>query len=288
MNKFWDSLAQLLSQKSGRPFKLVSAKSISGGDINSAYKLYGEDVTYFVKLNQKQHAHMFESESQALLEAMSTKSIRVPKPVLHGELQNQAFLVLEWLDIGGRGSWLEFGKQLGKMHQACAESFGWHRDNTIGTTPQINQLSKDWVDFYISNRLQPQFKMARTKGYQSKFENELLKRVPSYFQNYKAKASFLHGDLWGGNASFTQQGEPVIFDLASYHGDLETDLAMTELFGGFPEDFYVGYRKVQPVDDGYEKRKTLYNLYHILNHYNLFGGSYGLQADSMIDRLLKD
>jgi len=165
--------------------------------------------------------------------------------------------------------------------------FGWHRPNTIGTTPQPNDWAEDWTEFWIDRRIGWQLRLARRRGGQFPQSDRLLAAIPSLLEGHQPQPALLHGDLWSGNAAVTADGVPVIFDPATYWGDRETDLAMTELFGGFPDRFYTGYRSVYPYEPGYEIRKSLYNLYHILNHFNLFGGGYASQANAMIDRLLR-
>ncbi|WP_236503334.1 fructosamine kinase family protein, partial [Tychonema sp. BBK16] len=164
--------------------------------------------------------------------------------------------------------------------------FGWDISNTIGSTVQINNWTGNWAEFWAEHRIGYQLKLAKSRGGNFAQEERLLKLIPALLAGYEPKSSLVHGDLWGGNAGVTSAGEPVIFDPATYFGDREVDLAMTELFGGFPAEFYRGYNQVWPLDSGYEKRKTLYNLYHILNHFNLFGGSYASQANQMINIIL--
>jgi fructosamine-3-kinase len=164
--------------------------------------------------------------------------------------------------------------------------FGWDINNTIGSTVQINNWTANWAEFWAEHRIGYQLKLARRRGGHFPQGERLLKVIPELLAGYEPQPSLVHGDLWGGNAGVTSAGEPVIFDPAAYFGDREVDIAMTELFGGFPAEFYRGYNQVGPLDLGYEKRKTLYNLYHILNHFNLFGGSYASQANQMINRIL--
>ena len=180
------------------------------------------------------------------------------------------------------------GKQLAQLHLAKTEkqAFGWHRNNTIGSTPQINPWNEDWIEFYTENRLRYQFDLARQKRMSFKYEEDLYEKIPQFFADYDPEASILHGDLWGGNASANRHDLPVIYDPATYYGDRETDIAFTELFGGFTQAFYQNYHQTYPLDPGYKIRKKLYNLYHVLNHYNLFGGGYASQAQSMIHELL--
>ncbi|NEP47653.1 MAG: fructosamine kinase family protein [Moorea sp. SIO3C2] len=165
--------------------------------------------------------------------------------------------------------------------------FGWNQNNTIGSTPQVNQWMSDWVEFFVEYRLGYQFQLARRRSGRFPKQDQLLAVVPKLL-DHQPQPSLVHGDLWGGNAAITMAGEPVIFDPATYVGDREVDIAMTELFGGFPAAFYRGYNEVWPLDQGYKQRKKLYNLYHILNHFNLFGSGYESQANRMIDQILKD
>ena len=164
--------------------------------------------------------------------------------------------------------------------------FGWDINNTIGSTIQINNWTANWARFWAEHRIGYQLKLARCRGGHFPQGERLLEVIPELLAGYEPQPSLVHGDLWGGNAGVTSAGEPVIFDPAAYFGDREVDIAMTELFGGFSAQFYRGYNQVWPLDSGYEKRKTLYNLYHILNHFNLFSGSYQSQANEMIDRIL--
>jgi len=188
---------------------------------------------------------------------------------------------------GNQKSWQKMGHNLAKMHQnISSQGFGWERNNTIGSTPQINIWKSNWIEFYLEYRLGYQFQLARRKGGNFPLQDKLLATIPELLKNHEVQPALVHGDLWGGNAGFTIDGEPVIFDPATYFGDREVDIAMTELFGGFPAVFYEGYQEILPLDEGYEQRKIIYNLYHILNHFNLFGGSYASQANQMIKKVL--
>ena len=180
---------------------------------------------------------------------------------------------------------------LAQLHRTTAEAYGWHRDNTIGTTPQDNARTEDWAAFFRDRRIAPQLALAARNGHGGRLQRageRLLAAMPLLLAGHAPVASLLHGDLWSGNAARLASGEPVIFDPAVYFGDRETDLAMTELFGGFPAAFHAAYRAAWPIDAGYPVRRTLYNLYHVLNHLNLFGGGYGAQAEAMIGQLLAE
>jgi fructosamine-3-kinase len=177
------------------------------------------------------------------------------------------------------------------MHRITRPAFGWVRDNTIGSTPQINTPADDWIGFWRDRRLRFQLELAVRNGAGGSLQaggERLLDEFPRLFSSYTPVASLLHGDLWGGNQAYTRAGEPAIYDPAVYYGDRETDIAMTELFGGFGRDFYAAYREHYPLDEGYAVRRRLYNLYHVLNHFNMFGGGYLSQARGMLDSLLSE
>lgn len=287
----WTKIAQHISKVTETEFFVKSRCSVSGGCINQGYAVTGDSSTYFVKLNSASQVAMFEAEVLGLKQMQQTATIRVPQQIGWGTASGSAYIVLEWLEIG-RGnnfSWQEMGRRLAAMHQwqpSTKEGFGWDINNTIGSTPQINTWTADWAEFYAQHRLAYQFQLARRRGGHFPLQERLLAAIAGLLADHQPQPSLVHGDLWGGNAAFTASGEPVIFDPATYFGDREVDVAMTELFGGFPAAFYQGYNEVFPLHPGYEKRKTLYNLYHILNHFNLFGGSYQSQANRMISQIL--
>ncbi|MEQ9354333.1 fructosamine kinase family protein [Coleofasciculus chthonoplastes] len=288
----WTEIAAQISKITGKPFEVVNRRSVSGGCINQGCALIGDDTTYFVKTNQASQVSMFEAEALGLKQMLDTHAIRVPQPIVYGVAGNSAYIVLEWLEFGSGNSesWVEMGRQLAAMHQAIPPQgkdgrFGWNQNNTIGSTPQINDWMDDWAEFFAEHRLGYQFKLARRRGGHFPGQDKLLAKVPELLA-HQPKPSLIHGDLWGGNAAVTTSGEPVLLDPATYVGDREADIAMTELFGGFPAAFYRGYNQVWQLDSGYEQRKTLYNLYHIINHFNLFGGGYGSQANRMIEQIL--
>ena len=244
-----------------------------------------------MKLNTPEKAEMFSAEAAGLHEIARTKTVRVPEPVCHGASPAACWLVLEHLELrpGDDRSMAELGRNLARMHRVTGARYGWHRDNTVGATPQVNTQSGDWIAFWRERRLGYQLKLAgsRRRGSRLVADGErLLGTLPSFFHGYTPPPALLHGDLWSGNVGMEAGGEPVIYDPAVYYGDREADLAMTELFGGFPASFYEAYGASYPLDAGYPVRKDLYNLYHVLNHLNLFGGGYGAKAERMIEQLL--
>lgn len=294
----WNQIAKHIAQATGQEFQVTHSRSVSGGCINQGYALRGTlldsiagevNTTYFVKLNQASQLNMFEAEALGLQQIRANATIRVPQPICWGIDENSAYLVLEWLELGRGNSqtWTEMGRQLAAMHQVTSEvGFGWDRNNTIGATPQVNPWMADWAEFFAEHRIGYQLKLARRRGGRFPQEQPLLEAIPKILADHHPQPALVHGDLWSGNASVTAAGEPVIFDPAVYFGDREVDIAMTELFGGFPPEFYQGYNQVLPLDPDYKQRKTLYNLYHILNHFNLFGGGYESQANRMIQQLV--
>ncbi|KZL50775.1 hypothetical protein A2T98_05710 [Nodularia spumigena CENA596] len=286
----WTEIDTHISQVTGERFQTQHKRGVSGGCINQGYAVADGNLTYFVKLNQASQVAMFEAEALGLKEMLATNTILVPKPICWGTAGNSSYIVLEWLEMGGSNSksCQEMGRKLAQMHKATSnKGFGWQINNTIGSTPQINTWTADWAEFYTQHRLNYQFQLARRRGGSFLKQEQLLAAIPELLANHQVQPSLVHGDLWGGNAGYTVSGEPVIFDPATYFGDREVDIAMTELFGGFSAGFYQGYHEVFPLNAGYEQRKTLYNLYHILNHFNLFGGGYASQANGMIEKILR-
>jgi fructosamine-3-kinase len=286
----WSEITEHISRSIGQKFSSndeFQRQSVGGGSINQAYLIGNSRCQYFVKTNAASKVAMFEAEAIALTQMYETKTIRVPQPICWGIASTSAYIVMEWLELGSASNWELMAQNLAALHRITSQAgFGWQQQNTIGSTPQINAWMGNWVEFLIQNRLGYQLQLARRRGFSPSMpEQELFDAIPRFFCNYQPQPSMVHGDLWGGNAAFTGNGEPVIFDPALYFGDREVDLAMTELFGGFPAQFYQAYGRVFPLDPGYKQRKTLYNLYHILNHFNLFGGSYGQQANRAIAQI---
>ena len=283
-------VADHISRLTGVPFAIGQTQSVGGGCINNATVLQDSQRRFFVKLNDAERVSMFEAEAEGLREIAQSRTVRAPEPVCWGAADGSAYIVLEYLDLGPTDSRSleKLGQQLAQMHRVTRDLFGWRLNNTIGSTPQINTPSADWVEFWREHRLGHQLRLAARNGHNFMHKGErLMADLGEFFRTYRPAPSLLHGDLWSGNVGATGQ-QPVIFDPAVYYGDREADLAMTELFGGFSSRFYQAYQDTWPLDAGYPVRKKLYNLYHILNHYNLFGGGYGSQAERMIDSLLSE
>lgn len=287
----WDILAQEISEATGTHFSIEKHHSVGGGDINQAWQISDAHTTFFLKTNDADKADMFAAEAEGLNALAEAEAIRVPKPVCWGVINDQSYLVMESLSLGGRENSTLFGQQLAKMHQHTQQQFGWHRNNTIGSTLQVNDLEESWITFWRKHRLDFQIDLALRNGASCRLADKgehLMTNLSALFGGYSPRPSILHGDLWSGNWGSDELGNPVIYDPAVYFGDHEADLAMMELFGSPGASFFAAYREVYPIDAGYSVRRTLYNLYHILNHYNLFRGGYAAQAESMIDRLLAE
>lgn len=288
----WEPVADLIAEHTGQAFRPTPPITVSGGCINSAFRLTDGRQSWFVKTNLADRLAMFEAEAAGLNALAATGTIRVPHALCCGTTDGVAFIVIAYIDLGrgSRAGWHLAGEGLAELHRHGAEAFGWDRDNTIGATPQHNDWRADWVTFWREHRLGFQLAEAARQGYRGRLQalgGQLLDRF-AVLIDHAPEPSLLHGDLWSGNLAFAGDGAPVIYDPAPYNGDREADLAMTELFGGFDAEFYAAYQATWPTDPGYRVRKHLYNLYHVLNHLNLFGGGYGAQAERLIGQLLAE
>ncbi len=285
----WTEIAQAISQETGQKFAIANTKSVSGGCINQGYQVSSEDRAYFVKLNDASKIEMFAAEALGLQQIHATHTISVPQPICWGTTANHSYIVLQWLDLEGANnqSWKAMGHNLAAMHRVGTnKNFGWSQNNTIGSTPQINTWIDNWADFFAEQRIGYQLKLAKRRGGNFPDSNQVINAVRNKLAQWQPPSSLVHGDLWSGNAAISSDGTPIIFDPATYYGDRETDIAMTELFGGFPTAFYHGYNESWQLDSGYRQRKSIYNLYHVLNHFNLFGGGYTNQAKTIIQQLI--
>ena len=287
----WSEIAKAISSATSESFTVTEYQAVSGGCINRAYQIADGTQRFFIKLNDANAVEMFTAEAEALLALRATTTVRVPTPVCWGVAGQSAYLVQEYLEFGParESSAALLGMQLSQLHRHTAEYYGWPRANTIGSTPQINTASNVWLHFWREQRLNYQLHIAARQGFGGSLQRKgerLLNVLELILGDHNPPPSLLHGDLWSGNHATLQDGQPVIFDPACYYGDRETDLAMMELFGGYPRQFYAAYGEHYPLDEGYRLRKTLYNLYHILNHLNLFGGGYAAQAEHMMDTLV--
>lgn len=291
------ALALAIAQATRADFEPLALEPVGGGCIHRASRIIGGTAdgkaSYFTKVNDVDKAAMFAAEADGLRALRDAGAVRVPGVVTTGEDEDSAWLVLEWLDLAplDTRSAARLGTALAAQHRLPQKKFGWGRDNFIGSSPQPNAWSDDWLAFWRSNRLHAQLRLAAHNRLPSRMigrGERLLADCEAFFRNYAPAKSLLHGDLWGGNAAALADGTPAVFDPAVYVGDREADVAMTELFGGFPKEFLAAYRDAWALDDGYAVRRDFYNLYHVLNHANLFGGGYVRQAEHGIEKSLAE
>ena len=283
------SISEAISALFGPSVTVVDRQRVSGGDINRAYRLElsnGENV--FLKCNRAELLDMFTAEAHGLEALRATGTIGVPEPLAAGSDNTEAFLIMEYLTPAPRRAdyWETFGRELAMLHRAkCNPRFGFPTDNYIGSTPQQNAPSDSWVSFFRDRRLLPQMKLAWDLLDDRTRRN--LTRIADHLDNLLPEPPFpslIHGDLWSGNALCGPDGKAWILDPATYVAHFEADLAMTELFGGFPNRFYQSYNALNPIDPAYSDRRDLYNLYHFLNHLNLFGLSYLAEVKAVAER----
>jgi protein-ribulosamine 3-kinase len=293
-----DPIAREVSKSIGSCVIEGSAIPVGGGSIHQALRYCTQQGFVFLKVGAHAAKPMFESEAAGLRELARAGAIRVPHVLALGAAGEQAFLCLEWLELVAPTLAVAaaLGERLAALHRIQSTRHGWTRNNFIGRTPQRNDQHESWSRFFREQRLLPQLELAANNHAERHTIDRgyvLADTLDAWFSSHQPVPSLLHGDLWGGNWGATRvtrgsEGEPVLFDPAVYFGDREADIAMTRLFGGFPTAFYDAYETAWPLDPGAQMRVTLYNLYHVLNHYNLFGGGYLAQARAMIDRLLAE
>ena len=262
--------------------KIIATKQLSGGDINQAYKITTAQGQFFLKYNTASHAFaMFDTEAKGLELLAATKTAKIPDVIGVGETKEGSFLLLEYIDSSYRqsGFWENFGQSLAKLHQESRSEFGLHFDNFIGILPQTNRPKDNWTDYYVEARLQPQIEM----GFNDKLLNtkdlngleSIFKKIPEICP--EEVPALIHGDLWSGNFMVGPKREVVLIDPSVSFSHREMDLAMTQLFGGFAPEFYQAYHHFFPIENGFDQRVEIYQLYYLLVHLNLFGTGY-LQA----------
>jgi fructosamine-3-kinase len=288
----WNEIAASARDEAGLELAAARVRSVGGGCIHETFRVEARGGPCFVKVNDRNAAELFAVEADGLQALAAAEVVRVPQVLARGVTEELAYLVLEWIELATPDTQARrlLGEQLAALHRHTNERYGWHRDNAIGRTPQPNTWSTSWIDFMRERRIGFQLELAARHGYAQQLQprsNRLLSVLDRLLDDDQPPApSLLHGDLWGGNWLADQQGRPVLFDPAVHYGDREADIAMTELFGGFGAAFYEAYGETWPLDAGYAVRRDLYQLYHVLNHLNLFGGSYLASAQRLIDGLL--
>ncbi len=280
-NTLRNEIASIVSEATGEPVQVKGMSTIGGGCINDAQLADTDKGRFFMKYNSaSSYPGMFETEAKGLELLESSGCLKVPSVVGYGEADNQSILVLEYIAAAAQkpGFWQEFGEGLARMHQQQPDDgqFGLDHDNYIGSLPQRNRKHDNWTDFFISERLDAQLKMARDQGRAGKelaamFE-KFYRHLPDFFP--EEPPALLHGDLWSGNYMTGEEGEPVIIDPAVYYGHRYMDLGMSKLFGGFSGAFYDAYDEQYPLEKGWQEGIEVANLYPLMVHVNLFGGGY--------------
>ena len=290
----YNTIEELITAIFGNDIRIIGRKPVYGGDINSAFRLTLSDGrSVFLKSNSPKNLSFFRAESKGLEALRQTGTIGVPEVLGIGKDKDTSFLLLEYLEAAPKIDeyWEVFGRELAALHRADCRHltgngcFGFAEDNYIGASPQKTTPTPRWVDFFRDNRLLPQMRMA--DRYFDPRIRQLCTKLLDHLDSYLPEPEFpslIHGDLWGGNAAPGPDGKAWIFDPAAYVGHFEAELAMTELFGRCPEEFYRAYHEINPIDSGYKDRRDLYNLYHLLNHLNLFGGSYLGSVKGILNR----
>lgn len=258
---------------------------LSGGDINSVYAIETPTKTYVAKLNSaSKFPKMFEAEAKGLHLLNTTNSFKIPEVIAFGELDTTSYLLIEFI-APGNGTIShnrDFAQRLVVLHQTSNENFGLDHDNYIGSLPQYNNSEYSAADFYINQRLQPQLKMARYRGFKFLNEDTFLKNISKEIP--REPPALVHGDLWNGNYMISSENEFVLIDPAIAFAPREMDIGMMQLFGGFPEGLFAQYNELFPMEAGWEERIPLWQLYYLLVHLNLFGTGYLGQVSSIIKR----
>lgn len=270
-----------------------AVRRVGGGSIHEAVRVETSRGAVFVKYGPPEVAAQYEAECEGIRALAGAGAVRTPEVLAVTRTAEHAFAAFEWIELSAATPTSDelLGARLAALHSVTADRFGWQRDNFIGATLQRNAWCDDWVTFWQRERLESQLQLARDNGASNRLLEQgarLSERVADFFAGYRPVASLIHGDLWSGNRAADERGQPVIFDPAVYYADREAELAMCELFGGFGSGFERAYERAWPLAAGANARRTLYQLYHVLNHYNLFGGGYHAQAERMIERLLAE
>ena len=281
-------LAELLGLDPAR----ARLDTVSGGSIARAYRLDDGRGAAFIKVLDRQRRSILDAERDGLARLATTATVVTPRILGQGEIDTIAWLALEWLEMAvpDADCFARLGVQLYQLHQSRGTSFGLDRDNYIGSSTQPNQPCTDWTEFLFQARLGPQMeRLARRHPVFGPSRRDVLEQSwRSRFEGYRPDCSLLHGDLWSGNVAMLADRQPLLFDPSVHYGDRECDLAMADLFGGFESSFFDAYRGHWPLEHGWRIRRRYYQLYHLLNHANLFGGYYIDICDKLIADLIAD
>ena len=275
----------------GEPYP-KSIEQVHGGDIHSAWKIEFADKKFFLKRNNR-NKNFLEFEKyclQNLRKHSNHENLIIPEVIAFKNFKNVEILLMEWIDMQNFDQ-KNLGKGLGEMHLNSTESnpkfFGYPIEGFIGLTEQKKGWENNWIDCFLNLRIIPQLSILKSNFLDNETIEKVKEKIRSELINHKPINTLIHGDLWSGNSGIDKNGRGVIFDPASWWADNEVDIAMTKLFGGFEKEFYEEYHKIFPIKKGFENRIIIYNFYHILNHANMFGGSYFYQAKDYIKSILK-
>lgn len=270
-----------LKELTGKPFSIDHCIPVSGGCINHAYCIASGSQKVFLKHNRRDlFPGMFEAEAAGLQLLRESRSVNVPHVLGTGDFGNDSYILLEFIEPGKKRKdyWEDAGRRLAALHRCVSEKYGLEQDNYIGSVRQSNKKHKDWIHFFLEERIKPFTDILTYPDY-DKMEKTLRSMIPAEMP------ALLHGDLWNGNVITGSQGQACLIDPAVYYGHRETDLAMTKLFGGFPREFFDAYKEENPLQPGFEGRIDVYNLYPLLVHARLFGGGYVGQVRDILKSL---
>ncbi len=274
-----DSLSDFFQTSLNKEFFVHSSNPLTGGSINDVYCVETIDGDFCLKINEAaKYPGMFEKEAMGLSILQEANEIRVPKVITTGNAGTYSYILMEYIDGSYRmpDFMRDFGYSLASLHRHYGESFGLDHDNYMGSLEQVNKMHDSWIVFFTEERLERQFRKARSAGYFSSGETSNFYRLYKQLDNIcpHEKPSLIHGDLWDGNFIVSDEGKACLIDPAVYYGHREVDIAMSMLFGGFDDDFYDAYNESFPMEKGWRKRVEVYNLYPLLIHLNLFGPGY--------------
>ncbi|RDV27517.1 fructosamine kinase family protein [Alteromonas aestuariivivens] len=284
----WHFISERISEATGALFVCQSRTEVQGGDTHQCYVIRDDTHRYFVKVCAQQCHGQLACEADGLKAIAKTGQLLTPPLICHGSVelghQESEYLVLGFVRfISPEAShWYMLGEQLARLHQQPTDGqYGWRTDNFIGKTRQKNQWNGNWACFFAEQRIGWMLEELARHNQRLVNIDVFITQIAQFLSSHRPEPALLHGDLWSGNASICKRG-PIVYDPAVYIGDRETDLAMSELFGAFPAGFYQGYHDTYAIDGDYARRKSLYQLYHLLNHALIFGGHYLASCKSAI------
>jgi len=286
-----EHILQAVTETLGLSIGQVHVRPVSGGSIARSFRLEDSRRRLFVKVLGADEADILDAECDGLARLREAGAIRVPVVAGQGRVDDSAWLALEWLEMRRPDAecFARMGVALGRLHENQSDRYGLGIDNYLGRTPQLNTPSDIWSDFFLDCRLVPQ--LQRLAEDHPEFEADAVRGLAAAWReaarNHQPEPSLLHGDLWSGNVAMLPDGRPLIFDPAVHYGDRECDLAMADLFGGFHPAFFNAYQGTRPLEPAWRERRRFYQLYHMLNHANLFGGHYLDICRKLIDDQVK-